>query len=44
MFFYDYTNVMFAHAFEDMLKGIFFDVKKKFETAIGIVRKEKITI
>lgn len=27
-----------------MLKGIFFDVKKKFETAIGILRKEKITI
>ncbi|PWA39441.1 ATP synthase 24 kDa subunit, mitochondrial [Artemisia annua] len=26
-----------------MLKGIFFDVKKKFETAIGILRKEKIT-
>ncbi|KAI3757452.1 hypothetical protein L6452_04989 [Arctium lappa] len=29
---------------DDMLKGIFFDVKKKFETAIGILRKEKITI
>lgn len=27
-----------------MLKGIFFEVKKKFETAIGILRKEKITI
>ncbi|KAI3680243.1 hypothetical protein L2E82_50468 [Cichorium intybus] len=29
---------------DEMLKGIFFDVKKKFETAIGILRKEKITI
>ena len=27
-----------------MLKGIFLDVKKKFETAMGILRKEKITI
>lgn len=27
-----------------MLKNIFLDVKKKFETAIGILRKEKITI
>lgn len=27
-----------------MLKGIFLEVKKKFETAIGVLRKEKITI
>lgn len=27
-----------------MLKGIFLEVKKKFETAIGILRTEKITI
>lgn len=27
-----------------MLKNIFLDVKKKFETALGILRKEKITI
>jgi len=27
-----------------MLKGIFLEVKKKFETAMGILRKEKITI
>lgn len=27
-----------------MLKNIFLDVKKKFETAIGVLRKEKITI
>ncbi|GLU20334.1 hypothetical protein SLE2022_365410 [Rubroshorea leprosula] len=29
---------------EEMLKNIFSDVKKKFETAVGILRKEKITI
>ncbi|XP_059432580.1 probable ATP synthase 24 kDa subunit, mitochondrial [Corylus avellana] len=29
---------------DEMLKGIFFEVKKKFETAMGILRKEKITI
>ncbi|XP_031490092.1 probable ATP synthase 24 kDa subunit, mitochondrial [Nymphaea colorata] len=29
---------------DEMLKGIFFEVKKKFETALGILRKEKITI
>lgn len=29
---------------DDLLKGIFFEVKKKFETAIGILRQEKITI
>ncbi|KAG8058037.1 hypothetical protein GUJ93_ZPchr0002g24826 [Zizania palustris] len=29
---------------DDLLKGIFFDVKKKFETAIGVLKKEKITI
>lgn len=27
-----------------MLKSIFLEVKKKFETAMGILRKEKITI
>lgn len=27
-----------------MLKGIFFEVKNKFEKALGILRKEKITI
>uniref|UniRef100_A0A0D9VBT5 ATP synthase 24 kDa subunit, mitochondrial n=1 Tax=Leersia perrieri TaxID=77586 RepID=A0A0D9VBT5_9ORYZ len=29
---------------DDLLKGIFFEVKKKFETAIGVLKKEKITI
>lgn len=29
---------------DEMLKNIFLDVKKKFETALGILRKEKITI
>ncbi|XP_073285749.1 probable ATP synthase 24 kDa subunit, mitochondrial [Primulina huaijiensis] len=29
---------------DEMLKGIFLEVKKKFDTAIGILRKEKITI
>ncbi|GLU13214.1 hypothetical protein SLE2022_298590 [Rubroshorea leprosula] len=29
---------------DEMLKNVFSDVKKKFETAIGILRKEKITI
>lgn len=28
----------------EMLKNIFLDVKRKFETAIGVLRKEKITI
>lgn len=27
-----------------MLKGIFYEVKNKFETALGILRTEKITI
>lgn len=27
-----------------MLKNIFVEVKNKFETALGILRKEKITI
>lgn len=27
-----------------MLKNIFLEVKKKFETAMGIIRKEKITL
>ncbi|KAJ7956927.1 MALE GAMETOPHYTE DEFECTIVE 1 [Quillaja saponaria] len=29
---------------DEMLKNIFLEVKKKFETALGILRKEKITI
>ena len=29
---------------DEMLKNIFLDVKKKFDTALGILRKEKITI
>ncbi|KAH6834710.1 MALE GAMETOPHYTE DEFECTIVE 1 [Perilla frutescens var. hirtella] len=29
---------------DELLKGIFLEVKKKFETAIGVLRKEKITI
>ncbi|KAG2711713.1 hypothetical protein I3843_04G083100 [Carya illinoinensis] len=29
---------------DNMLKGIFFEVKNKFETALGVLRKEKITI
>jgi hypothetical protein len=29
--------------YEDLLKGIFFEVKK-FETALGVLKKEKITI
>jgi len=28
----------------EMLKNIFVDVKSKFETAIGILKNEKITI
>jgi len=27
-----------------MLKGIFLEVKKKFETALSVLRQEKITI
>lgn len=27
-----------------MLKGIFLEVKKKFEIAIGVLKKDKITI
>jgi len=29
---------------DEMLKNIFLEVKKKFETAMGVLRKEKITI
>ncbi|XVF17118.1 hypothetical protein REPUB_Repub10bG0091500 [Reevesia pubescens] len=29
---------------DEMLKNIFLEVKKKFETALGVLRKEKITI
>ncbi|KAL5990455.1 hypothetical protein ACLOJK_011357, partial [Asimina triloba] len=40
----DSDNCIFTRVLEEMLKNIFFDVKKKFETALGILRKEKITI
>ena len=30
--------------YQDLLKGIFFEVKKKFETALGVLKKEKVTI
>jgi hypothetical protein len=30
--------------YEGQLKGIFFEVKKKFETTLGVLKKEKITI
>jgi hypothetical protein len=30
--------------YEDLLKGIFFEVKKKFQTAVGVLKKKKITI
>lgn len=29
---------------DEMLKGIFLEVKKKFETALGVLRQEKITL
>lgn len=29
---------------DEMLKNVFLEVKKKFETAVGVLRKEKITI
>ncbi|WOK99905.1 putative ATP synthase 24 kDa subunit, mitochondrial [Canna indica] len=29
---------------DEMLKGIFYEVKNKFEVALGVLRKEKITI
>lgn len=31
-------------AYEEVLKDIFYEVKNKLETAIGVLRKEKITI
>lgn len=40
----DCINVDNCIWFEEMLKNIFLEVKKKFETAMGILRKEKITI
>jgi hypothetical protein len=44
LFNFDSTNfIPFLH-YEDLLKGIFFEVKKKFETALGVLKKEKITI
>lgn len=36
--------VIRVHASAEMLKNIFLDVKKKFETAIGVLRKEKIIL
>ena len=30
--------------FKEMLKNIFLEVKNKFDVALGILRKEKITI
>jgi hypothetical protein len=27
-----------------MLKGVFFDIKNKFQAAVDILRKEKITL
>ncbi|KAF6134273.1 hypothetical protein GIB67_028572 [Kingdonia uniflora] len=29
---------------DEMLKNVFLEVKNKFETAMGVLRKEKITI
>lgn len=34
----------FLCAYEEVLKDIFYEVKNKLETAIGVLRKEKITI
>lgn len=34
----------FSYYLEEILKDIFLDVKKKFETAIGVLKQEKITI
>ncbi|KAL3513992.1 hypothetical protein ACH5RR_026709 [Cinchona calisaya] len=39
---FDISSIRFT--IEEMLKNIFLEVKKKFETAIGILCKEKITI
>lgn len=36
--------VILLHAYVEMLKGIFLEVKKKFETAVAVLRKEKITL
>ncbi|KAF3782130.1 putative ATP synthase subunit [Nymphaea thermarum] len=41
---HSYNVFKILHILEEMLKGIFFEVKKKFETALGVLRKEKITI
>jgi hypothetical protein len=30
--------------YEDLLKGILFEVKKKIETTLGVLKKENITI
>jgi hypothetical protein len=44
LFNFDSTNfIPFLH-YEDQLKGIFIEVKKKFETTLGVLKKEKITI
>lgn len=39
-----FENTLFAFICAELLKNIFLDVKKKFETAIGVLRQEKITI
>lgn len=36
-----WTDIIWLAA---LLKDVFFDMKKKFEIAMGILRKEKITI
>lgn len=37
-------TVIYVYTSVEMLKGIFLEVKKKFETAVGVLRKEKITL
>jgi len=32
------------HFLTEMLKGVFFDIKNKFQAAVDILRKEKITL
>lgn len=38
------TNICVMFVLEEMLKNIFYEVKNKFNTALGILSKEKITI
>ncbi|GKC31471.1 probable ATP synthase 24 kDa subunit, mitochondrial [Tanacetum coccineum] len=40
----EHVRLVVLLASVEMLKGIFLEVKKKFETAIGVLRQEKITI